>query len=128
MVVDYFTARHRLAKAYEGIDRLAATFTRDDLLEFSRCRGWVVADVLFHLLCDAQRALIALASPYPGPSDRDFVSYGAGVAPIEIRSRARGRSNGRRQRSGTGSDRACSGRRPHRRPYGPRTPPTRTAT
>jgi hypothetical protein len=80
MVVDYPTARHRLTKAYEGIDRLAATLTRDDLLEFSRCRGWVVADVLFHLLCDAQRALIALASPHPGPSDRDFVSYWRGFA------------------------------------------------
>lgn len=76
MVVDYSTARRRLAKAYEGIDRLATTLTRDDLLEFSRCRGWIVADVL----CDAQRALIALASPHPGPPDRDFVSYWRGFA------------------------------------------------
>lgn len=80
MNVDYATALHRLTKAYNGIDRLAAVLTRDELLEFSRCRGWVVADVLFHVLCDAQRALIALASPHPGPSDRDFVTYWRGLA------------------------------------------------
>jgi hypothetical protein len=80
MSVDFSTAVRRLTAAYEGIDRLAASFTRNDLLEFSRCRGWVVADVLFHVLCDVQRALIALASPHPGPSDRDFVTYWPGFA------------------------------------------------
>jgi Mycothiol maleylpyruvate isomerase N-terminal domain len=80
MDIDYATALHRLTKAYDGIDRLVAALTRDDLLEFSRCRGWVVADVLFHVLCDAQRALIALASPHPGLSDRDFVTYWRGLA------------------------------------------------
>jgi hypothetical protein len=77
---DYHTALDRLTKAYDGIDRLAGTLNRDDLLEFSRCRGWIVADVLFHLMCDAQRALVALASPHPGPSDRDFVTYWRGFA------------------------------------------------
>jgi hypothetical protein len=38
----------------------------------------VVADVLFHLLCDAQRALVALAGPASGPPDRDFISYWTG--------------------------------------------------
>ncbi len=80
MGVDFSTAVRRLTAAYEGVDGLAASLTRDNLLEFSRCRGWVVADVLFHVLCDAQRALIALASPHPGPSDRDFVTYWQGFA------------------------------------------------
>lgn len=80
MDIDYDTALRRLTKAYDGIGRLTAALTRDDLLEFSRCRGWVVADVLFHVLCDAQRALIALASPHPGPSDRDFITYWRGLA------------------------------------------------
>ena len=50
-------------------------------MAFSRCSGWLVADVLFHLLCDAQRALVALvalvalASPASGPPDRDFVKH-----------------------------------------------------
>jgi hypothetical protein len=52
-----------------------AAVSQTDLLAFFRCRGWVVVDVLFHVLCNAQRALVALASPVPGPPDRDFVSY-----------------------------------------------------
>jgi hypothetical protein len=29
-----------------------------DLQRPTRCRGWLVADLLFHVLCDAQRALV----------------------------------------------------------------------
>ena len=49
--------------------------TDDDLLRATRCRGWVVADVLHHLLEDARRALVTFASPVAGPSDVDHVSY-----------------------------------------------------
>ncbi len=41
----------------------------------TRCRGWVVADVLHHLLEDARRALVTVASTVAGPSDVDYVSY-----------------------------------------------------
>ena len=75
MAVEYRAALDGFGRAYSGIGELTAGLSRADLLAFSRCRGWVVADVLFHLLCDAQRALVALASPAPGPPDRDFVSY-----------------------------------------------------
>jgi uncharacterized protein (TIGR03083 family) len=80
MTVDYRTALAALDRAYRGVDELAAGLTGSDLLAFSRCHGWTVVDVLFHLLCDAQRALVALASPVPGPPDRDFVSYWTGFA------------------------------------------------
>jgi len=76
--VDYGEALAAFDAAYGAVDELAAQLSSSDLLAFSRCRGWVVADVLFHLLCDAQRALVALASPVSGPPDRDFVSYWAG--------------------------------------------------
>jgi Mycothiol maleylpyruvate isomerase N-terminal domain len=69
-----------LDRAYGVVGAFTAGLTRADLLAFSRCRGWVVADVLFHVLCDAQRALVALASPAPGPPDRDFISYWTGFA------------------------------------------------
>jgi hypothetical protein len=60
--VDFPTALVGLDRAYTGIGDLTASLSRQDLLGFSRCHGWVVADVLFHLLCDAQRALVALAT------------------------------------------------------------------
>jgi Mycothiol maleylpyruvate isomerase N-terminal domain len=66
-----------LDRAYGGVGQLAGGLTTADLLAFSRCHGWTVVDVLFHLLCDAQRALVTLASPAPGPPDRDYVSYWA---------------------------------------------------
>jgi hypothetical protein len=78
--VDFGAALAGLDRAYTGVNDLTANLSRQDLLAFSRCHGWVVADVLFHLLCDAQRALVALASPAPGPPDRDFVTYWPGFA------------------------------------------------
>jgi Mycothiol maleylpyruvate isomerase N-terminal domain len=78
--VDFPTALVALDRAYTGVRDLTASLSRHDLLAFSRCHGWVVADVLFHLLCDAQRALVALASPASGPPDRDFVTYWTGFA------------------------------------------------
>jgi hypothetical protein len=78
--VDFPTALAALDRGYTGVSDLAASLSRQDLLAFSRCHGWVVADVLFHLLCDAQRALVALASPASAPPDRDFVTYWPGFA------------------------------------------------
>lgn len=80
MVIDYLSAQKALQRAYGAVGELAAALKPQDLLAFSRCQGWVVADVLFHLLCDAQRALVALASPAPGPADRDYVTYWSGFA------------------------------------------------
>ena len=54
---------------------MVSPLSGDDLLRPTRCRGWVVADLLFHVLCDAQRALVTFATPAPGPSDVDYVSY-----------------------------------------------------
>ncbi|MFV0132188.1 maleylpyruvate isomerase N-terminal domain-containing protein [Streptomyces sp. HMX87] len=39
------------------------------------CTGWAVRDLVFHLLGDAQRALVALHTPAAGPPDRDAVTY-----------------------------------------------------
>jgi hypothetical protein len=78
--MEHRAALGALRRAYGGVTDVAAGLPPGDLLAFSRCRGWVIVDVLFHLLCDAQRALVALASPAPGPPDRDFVSYWAGFA------------------------------------------------
>jgi uncharacterized protein (TIGR03083 family) len=46
-----------------------------DLLRGSRCAGWTVGDVLYHLLLDARRALVTFASPADGEPDVDDVTY-----------------------------------------------------
>ncbi|RGC68678.1 hypothetical protein C5N14_11835 [Micromonospora sp. MW-13] len=64
-----------LAQAYDGISSVVAPLDDAGLQRPTRCRVWLVADLLFHVLCDAQRALVALASPAPGPADVNDVSY-----------------------------------------------------
>lgn len=49
--------------------------TPKEFLRPTLADGWDVADLLFHQLLDAQRALIALASPTEDPPDVDYVSY-----------------------------------------------------
>lgn len=69
-----------LAEAYAGVTAVVGPLSDDDLQRPTRCRCWVIADLLFHLLCDAQRALVALASPADGPPDVDAVSYWHGFS------------------------------------------------
>ena len=40
-----------------------------------RCAGWTVRDLIWHLLSDTQRALVALHTPADGTADVDAVSY-----------------------------------------------------
>jgi hypothetical protein len=67
--------RATLDDAYRSVSRLADGLSAPDFLLPTRCAAWTVEDVLFHLLRDAQRALVALASPADGPADVDFVTY-----------------------------------------------------
>jgi hypothetical protein len=64
-----------LMAAYGGITTVVGTLDDRDLQRPTRCRGWLLADLLYHMLCDAQRALVAFASPADGPADVDRVSY-----------------------------------------------------
>ena len=64
-----------LAASYNAITRVASGLEERDFLRVTRCVGWAVCDLLFHVLLDAQRALIAFATPAEGPADVDFVSY-----------------------------------------------------
>lgn len=54
---------------------MVSGLTPEEFLRPTLADGWDVADLLFHQLLDAQRALIALASPTTEPADVDFVSY-----------------------------------------------------
>ncbi|WP_234342934.1 maleylpyruvate isomerase N-terminal domain-containing protein [Streptomyces fulvoviolaceus] len=54
-------------------------------------RGLGVRDLVFHCVGDAQRALVALHTPAPGPPDRDAVSHWRDWEPNPV-----GAANGRR--------------------------------
>ncbi|ROT33654.1 maleylpyruvate isomerase N-terminal domain-containing protein [Micromonospora sp. HM5-17] len=64
-----------LARTYAAITATVDGLADADLLRPTRCQGWFVVDLLFHLTLDAQRALVALATPADGPPDVDSVSY-----------------------------------------------------
>jgi len=64
-----------LASAYAGITAAVTDLDDLDLLLPSACRGWSVADLLFHVTLDAQRALVALAIPADAAPDVDFITY-----------------------------------------------------
>jgi hypothetical protein len=69
------TATAALRIAYSDLSTIAATLDEEDTWRPTRCAGWVIRDLLLHLLGDAQRGLVALATPAAGPADRDAVSY-----------------------------------------------------
>ncbi|WP_318399901.1 maleylpyruvate isomerase N-terminal domain-containing protein [Plantactinospora sp. KLBMP9567] len=67
--------RRALGAAYDRITATIDGLADADLLRPTRCRGWFVVDLLLHLVLDAQRALVTLASPVVGPADVDGASY-----------------------------------------------------
>jgi uncharacterized protein (TIGR03083 family) len=64
-----------LDAAYSGITRVVADLDDRDLLLPSGCHGWSIADLLLHVTLDAQRALVAFASPAAVPADVDAIGY-----------------------------------------------------
>lgn len=67
-----------LAAAYRQLTETVAGRPDADLMRPTRCTGWSVVDVLYHVLLDGQRALIALATPDDGVADTDFITYWRG--------------------------------------------------
>lgn len=64
---------------YSDLTTIALSLSEEDSWRPTRCPGWTVRDLLLHLLGDAQRGLVALATPAAGPADRDAVDWwGAG--------------------------------------------------
>ncbi len=63
--------------AYADLAGIALALDESTSWRPTGCAGWVTRDLVFHLLGDAQRALVALATPADGPADRDAVTYWA---------------------------------------------------
>ena len=70
-----------LETGYRNVTDVVAGLSEAGLMLPSGCAGWAVTDVLYHQLLDAQRALVAFATPVTEPADRDDVSYWAAFAP-----------------------------------------------
>jgi hypothetical protein len=64
-----------LEAAYGGFDRVLEGLNERDFLRPTLCSAWVASDVVFHHLLDAQRALIAFATPSKERPDVDYVTY-----------------------------------------------------
>ncbi|WP_037570503.1 maleylpyruvate isomerase N-terminal domain-containing protein [Phaeacidiphilus oryzae] len=52
-----------LAAAYEPLLDTVGGLTDEQAWRPTRCTGWMAGDLIFHLLADAQRALVAFGSP-----------------------------------------------------------------
>jgi len=75
------TALDALDTAYHQVTEVVSGLGEADLMRPSRCAGWAVADVLYHQLLDARRALRTFATPSAQPPDCDDVSYWQDYAP-----------------------------------------------
>jgi len=64
-----------LQSVYDLISYVVRDPENGDLDQATRTSAWTVRELLFHLLLDAQRALVAFSSPSHGPADVDNVTY-----------------------------------------------------
>jgi hypothetical protein len=74
-VLDVVTSLEALDAAYGDLSNTIGSVDEAASWRSTRCAGWVIRDLVFHLLGDAQRGLVALATPADGPADRDAISY-----------------------------------------------------
>jgi uncharacterized protein (TIGR03083 family) len=74
-------ARAAMMESYQAVTEDAGKLDDDELARPSGCRGWSRGDLLFHMLLDAQRALVTFATPASGEPDVDFISYWAPFRP-----------------------------------------------
>jgi hypothetical protein len=70
-----------LETGYRSVTDVVTGLGEAELMRPTGCAGWAVTDVLFHQLLDAQRALVAFATPVTEPADRDDVTYWAEFTP-----------------------------------------------
>lgn len=64
-----------LAAIYGAVDVLVRDLDEADFESATGCAEFSVRDLLFHLMLDAQRALMAFADPLDAPPDTDAVTY-----------------------------------------------------
>lgn len=89
--MDHSEALEALVDEYGALDALITALDDEQLKLPSGCQGWSNKDLVFHLLLDAQRALVTFNSPAEGPPDRDFINYWNGFQASDESSHAHAR-------------------------------------
>jgi hypothetical protein len=69
------------ARSWAALLTAVADLTVPDFEQPSGCAGWLVRDLVCHLVIDAQDVLITLATPVDAEPTRNAVTYWAVVAP-----------------------------------------------
>ncbi|SET97099.1 maleylpyruvate isomerase N-terminal domain-containing protein [Geodermatophilus poikilotrophus] len=64
-----------LAATYRSLSEQVADLRPEEAWQPSGCAGWAVLDLTLHLVDDARRGLVALATPADGPATSDAVAY-----------------------------------------------------
>jgi Mycothiol maleylpyruvate isomerase N-terminal domain len=105
-----------LDAVYGTVTSVVTDLADADLMRPTRCAGWAVADVLYHQLLDARRALRTFATPSAGLADRDEVTYWDGWTASSEDSAAHARPWGPEPAGSRCSPSGRSGRRPCRWP------------
>ena len=73
-----------LAELWCGWTDLVTGLDEDSFAAPTRAEGWTVRDLLFHVLLDAQRALVAFAETTDERPSADRVSYWSGQRPDPV--------------------------------------------
>ncbi|MGI8451464.1 MAG: maleylpyruvate isomerase N-terminal domain-containing protein [Streptosporangiaceae bacterium] len=79
--LDHAAVLDALGTGYRKVTDVVTGLGEAELMRPTGCAGWAVTDVLFHQLLDAQRALVAFATPVTEPPDRDDITYWAEFTP-----------------------------------------------
>ncbi|MEU6182202.1 maleylpyruvate isomerase N-terminal domain-containing protein [Streptomyces coeruleorubidus] len=63
------------SRSWTALRAAVADLSDEDFSRPSGCRGWLVRDLVCHLVIDAQDVLITLATPADGEPTRDALTY-----------------------------------------------------
>src|SRR3712207_2711242 len=64
-----------LSTTYRSLAALVTDLRPEEAWQPTGCTGWAVLDLTLHLVDDARRGLVALATPADGPTTSDAVAY-----------------------------------------------------
>lgn len=71
---------HLFSRSWTALRTAVAELADEDFAQPSGCRGWLVRDLVCHLVIDAQDVLITLVTPADAEPTRDAITYWEGSA------------------------------------------------